>query len=194
VSGTLENTASGTFSNLSVTVSKKKYSKLRFNFGFLLEADLGTSREYELDYPAVHLEEDVVLTPLAGKFTAIRNSRGIYITGQLQSEIEVECARCLEPINLPLEIQLDDLFYYPPGTTPPGEFAVGEDRFIDLAPLVRQISLLELPMQPICWPDCKGLCAECGQNFNEGGCDCIEDDIDPRLTILKSLLNSSKEA
>lgn len=171
-------------------MGKKKLSKLKFNFGFLLEADMGTSREYELNYPSVHLEEDVVLTPLTGKFTAIRNSEGIYITGQLHSQTEVECARCLETIQLPITIQLDDLFYYPPYTTPPGEFPVGEDSFIDLAPLVRQLSVLEVPMQPFCKPDCKGLCIECGQNLNEGSCDCIFDEIDPRMAVLKSLLDS----
>lgn len=171
-------------------MGKKKFSKLRFNFGFLLEADLGTSREYELNYPSVHLEDDVVLTPLTGEFSAIRNSRGIYITGQLHSQIEGECARCLEATQLPISIPLDDLYYYPPNTAPPGEFAVGEDCFVDLGPLVRQVSLLEIPMQPFCKPDCKGLCAECGQNLNEGSCDCAQDDLDPRMAILKSLLDS----
>lgn len=171
-------------------MSKKKLSKLKFNFGFLLEADLGTSRDYELDYPAVHLEEDKVLTPLTGKFKAIRNSPGIYITGNLNTIINTECARCLDSIDLPITLQLDDLFYYPPGTAPPGEFAIGEDSFIDLAPLVRQLSELEIPMQPICRPDCQGLCMTCGQNLNEADCDCVDDDIDPRLAGLKSLLDS----
>jgi uncharacterized protein len=171
-------------------MSKKKFSKLKFNFGFLLEADLGTSREYELNYPSVHLEDDVILTPLTGKFSAIRNSRGIYITGRLHSQIEGECARCLEATQLPITIPLDDLFYYPPHTAPPGEFAVGEDCFVDLGPLVRQVSLLETPMQPFCKSDCKGLCVECGQNLNEGSCDCVEDDVDPRMAVLKSLLDS----
>lgn len=171
-------------------MGKKKLSKLKFNFGFLLEADLGTSRAYELDYPAVHLEEELVLSPLTGNFTAIRNSRGIYITGQLHTQIEAECSRCLDTVQLPITLQLDDLFYYPPHTTPPGEFAVGEDSFIDLAPLVRQLSMLETPMQPICKPDCKGLCVECGQNLNEAECDCEVDDIDPRMAALKALLDS----
>jgi uncharacterized protein len=171
-------------------MSKKKLSKLKFNFGFLLEADMGTTREYELNYPSVHLEEEVVLTPLTGKFTAIRNSEGIYITGHLHSQIETECARCLESIQLPITVQLDDLFYYPPHTAPPGEFSVGEDSFIDLAPLVRQLTFLEMPMQPFCKPDCQGLCVECGQNLNEGSCDCVFDDIDPRMAALKSLLDS----
>ena len=170
-------------------MGKKKLSKLKFNFGFLLEADLGTSREYELDYPAVHLEEDFVLSPLNGKFSAIKNSRGIYITGELNTIIDAECARCLETIQLPITLHLDDLFYYPPATAPPGEFAIGEDCFIDLAPLVRQLSELEVPMQPFCKPDCKGLCISCGQNLNESDCGCVDDDIDPRLAALKALLD-----
>ncbi|MCI0396979.1 MAG: DUF177 domain-containing protein [Chloroflexi bacterium] len=169
-------------------MSEKRASRLRFNFGFMFEADLGTSRTIELRYPTIQVE-DITLTPLTGTFTAIRNSKGIYITGPLHSKMESECARCLDSVTVPITIQLDDLFYYPPYTAPPGEFVVGEDGFLDLAPLVRELSLLEIPMQPFCRPDCKGLCPECGQNWNEGSCDCEKDDIDPRLAALRSLLD-----
>ncbi len=171
-------------------MSSNKGSKLRFNFGFLLEAITGTSRTMELDYPSILLEDDVTLTPLKGSFQAIRNSKGIYITGGLHSNVGAECARCLDPVHLAITIQLDELFYYPPQSTPPGEFSVGEDGFLDLAPLVRQLSLLEIPMQPFCRSDCKGICAECGQNLNEATCDCEIDTIDPRLASLRSLLDN----
>jgi len=171
-------------------MNSNKGSKLRFNFGFLLEAITGTSRTIELEYPSILLEDDVTLTPLTGNFQAIRNSKGIYITGQLHSHIGAECARCLDPLQLAINIQLDDLFYYPPQSTPVGEFSVGEDGFLDLAPLVRQLSLLEIPMQPFCRSDCKGICPECGQNLNEAACDCEIDRIDPRLASLRSLLDN----
>jgi uncharacterized protein len=164
---------------------------LRFNFGFLLEANYGTSRTIELDYPAIQLEDDVTLAPLTGKFQAIRNSKGIYVTGLLHSNIDVECARCLDPVTVPLQIQLDEMYNYPPETTPPGEYSVGEDGFIDLAPLVRQLSLLAIPMQLFCRVDCQGLCIECGHNLNEGDCHCPDDDVDPRLSILRELLDSN---
>lgn len=169
-------------------MTTKKTSRLRFNFGFLLEANLGTSRTIELDYPSILLEDELLLQPLEGVFQAIRNSKGIYITGALNSNIESECARCLEPVLLPIEIALDDLFYHPPQSAPPGEFSVGEDGFIDLAPLVRQLSLLEVPMQPICRPDCKGLCVACGENLNVAACQCDTESIDPRLSVLRDLL------
>lgn len=171
-------------------VSNPRPSRLRFNFGFLLEVNYGTSRTIELDYPDILLEDDLTLAPLTGTFQAIRNSKGIYITGQLFSNIDVECARCLDPFSLPIAIDLDELYHYPPHSAPPGEYFVGEDGFIDLAPLVRQISLLAIPMQPICREDCQGLCIECGHNLNDGDCGCVEEDIDPRLAKLGELFDS----
>ena len=170
-------------------MTTKRTSRLRFNFGFLLEANPGTSRTVELDYPSILLEDEVVLEPLSGAFQAYRNSKGIYVTGKLDSSVEGECARCLAPARMPIEIEMDELFYHPPQTAPQGEFAVGEDGFIDLAPLVRQMSLLAIPMQPFCQEDCKGLCADCGQNLNKGNCQCEVDAIDPRLSVLRDLLD-----
>jgi uncharacterized protein len=165
-------------------------SRLRFNVGFLLEADLGSSRTIELDYPSIELEDDVVLAPLLGVFRIIRNSKGVYFTGTLHSKIEAECARCLEPVEVLIDIQLDDLFYYPPESAPPGEYPVPESGIVDLAPLVRQVSLLEIPMQPFCREDCQGLCVVCGQNLNHEHCDCHVEEIDPRLSVLRTLLDA----
>ncbi len=162
---------------------------LRFNFGFLIKAGVGISRSVELSYPSIILKGDLTLSPLTGTFQADRNSKGIYVSGRLYSVMEAECARCLDPINLPVTIELNDLFYYPPNSAPEGEFSVGEDGFLDLDLLVRQLSLLEVPMQPVCQPDCKGLCSMCGQNLNYKQCDCEHDEIDPRLESLRKLLD-----
>jgi uncharacterized protein len=67
---------------------------------------------------------------------------------------------------------------------------VGEDGMIDLAPLVRELSLLALPIKVLCRPDCQGLCQECGANLNLGDCGCAENEIDPRLAALGSLLKN----
>jgi uncharacterized protein len=173
-------------------VSNKRHSQLRFNFGFLLEANYGTSREIELDYPQAQVSEDVTLAPLQGTFAATRTSRGIYITGELHSSASIECVRCLETAVLPITMHLDELFYYPPSEASPGEFAVGEDGFIDLGPLLRDLSLLEVPVQSFCRPDCRGICPKCGQNLNEALCHCQEEGVDERLTVLRNLLDSEE--
>lgn len=165
-----------------------KLSRLRFNFGFLLEADYGTSRLIELDYPSITLSEDVTLTPLRGSFTATRTTEGIYIQGQLTSSMSMECVRCLEEAVIAVDISLDELYFYPPYSAPEGEPVVGDDGMIDLAPLVREISLLSLPIKVLCRPDCQGLCQNCGANLNFGDCGCVVDEIDPRLSVLQSML------
>lgn len=169
-------------------MSNKRPSKLRFNVGFLLEAPLGTSRQVELSYPTIWVSEDLTLTPLTGTFTMTRTSEGIYLSGTLESAYIVECVRCLGEANVAVQIKPDDLFYYPPATVPEGEFFVRENGFLDLAPLVRELSLLEMPIRPICSATCQGLCKECGQNLNEADCGCVVEELDPRMAVLRQLL------
>lgn len=174
-------------------MEKQHPSRLRFNFGFLIEARLGTSRTIELDYPSIDVV-DVTLSPLQGKLEVTRTSEGVYLSGKLHTATAVACVRCLEDTLVPLQVSLEELLYYPPWGAPPGELFIGEDGYIDLAPLVRELTLLELPIQPICRPDCQGLCQECGFNLNDGDCGCTNDEIDPRLAALKSLLNGEDAA
>ena len=169
-----------------------KLSRLRFNFGFLLEADFGTIRRIELDYPSIKLSDDLTLTPLKGVITATRTTEGIYIQGELESAAALECVRCLTETIVSLDFTLDELFYYPPQSAPPGENYVGEDGMIDLAPLVRELSLLSRPIKVLCRPDCLGLCQECGANLNDGDCGCDDEVIDPRLAALQQLLNEER--
>lgn len=173
---------------------KQRLSRLRFNFGHLLEGPRGAHRDVELDYPEVEVSEDVTLAPLQGEFRATRTGEGIYLSGKLNSVVETECTRCLDTVRLPISFQLDDLFYYPPSTAPAGELSVGEEGIVDLAPLMRELSLLEIPMQIFCREDCKGICVECGKNLNEGPCDCVFDDIDPRMAALRTLLDKDDES
>ena len=47
---------------------------------------------------------------------------------------------------------------------------VPEDAQIDLRPLLREYALLEIPINPVCKPDCKGLCPICGEDLNLRDC------------------------
>ncbi len=170
-------------------MSNSRPSRLRFNFGFLLESPIGTFRDVELDYPSIVVAQDMTLVPLTGKFIATRISEGIFLSGELHSNIDLQCVRCLEDLNVPLTINIDELFYYPPHAAPELAYVVGANGFIDLAPLVRELAWLDVPIQPICKKDCQGLCMECGHNLNLSDCGCETDYIDPRLSILKQLLD-----
>ena len=69
------------------------------------------------------------------------------------------------------------------------DYLMIEDQKIDLdSPLLEAI-MLEFPYTFVCKEDCKGLCTKCGKDLNEGDCDCLKKEIDPRLAILQKLLD-----
>lgn len=68
------------------------------------------------------------------------------------------------------------------------EYILVPEEQLDLDELIREDILLDLPTKYLCSEDCRGLCLKCGKNLNEGDCGCDTKEIDPRLEILKSLL------
>jgi uncharacterized protein len=105
----------------------------------------------------------------------------IRLQGHLETGITVSCARCLEPIRVPVALDFD-LFYQPVQTIArEGEEEVsGADLEIGfyhgnglmLEDALKEQILLALPMKNLCRADCKGLCPQCGQNLNTKQCGC----------------------
>ena len=65
---------------------------------------------------------------------------------------------------------------------------------IDITQFARDAIMLSIPLKPICSENCKGLCAECGQNLNVGKCKCGKKRIDPRWKDLKGLFGNSPKS
>jgi uncharacterized protein len=158
---------------------------LKLNVGFLLAQSAGYQRIIELDLPCVRLEDDLVLNYLQGDLRLSRNSRGILAQGVFRTGVVGECVRCLTPTLVPVEFEIEELFTSPP--TADAAYSVDDTGILDLAPLFREETILAVPMGVLCRPDCAGLCPECGQNLNEGVCDCASNEIDPRLKVLGML-------
>lgn len=118
----------------------------------------------------------------------------IRVFGDLQTKIEMACARCLEPLIEDVHREFD-LFYRPlVARAKPNEeerlkaddtdigFFQGEGMF--LADVLCEQVLLSLPMKVICRSDCRGLCPSCGANLNHEECRCETHAADPRLAPL----------
>jgi uncharacterized protein len=142
------------------------------------------------------LNEVKQLEPLEVNATAELLEGQIRVTGELQTRIEMVCARCLEPVIE--EVHRDfDLFYQPLLKGTPNEeerlkdddteigFFEGEGLF--LADVLKEQVLLSLPMKVICQSDCRGLCPHCGANLNQEQCRCERPTSDPRLAPLARL-------
>ncbi len=172
-------------------MSKTKQHPLRLNVGSLLHQGAGTSLEFEFDLPALQVGDDLELSFLRGALRLTRTGEGLYIDGPLESEIELECDRCLTPLSHSLAVTVGELLYYPPRPGADPSENVPETAMLDLRPLVREHFLLDMPMHALCREDCKGLCPECGGNLNEKEHEHPETELDPRFAALKSLLHDS---
>ncbi|GAB4546987.1 MAG: hypothetical protein OHK0023_07550 [Anaerolineae bacterium] len=158
---------------------------LKFQVGALLTEPKGHFKEQELTIPRVRIAEDVMVEYLRGLLRFSRTSRGILVQGKLHTTLPADCTRCLTPIEVPVTLELEEVYVYPPEASV--EFTLSDDGILDLASLLRQEVLLETPIGVLCKEDCLGLCLECGQNLNEGPCTCNREGIDPRLAALAAL-------
>lgn len=110
----------------------------------------------------------------------------------MQAEVMTECVRCLTDFAQPLSIDFTELYAFTPHSVTESGLLVPETGKIDLAPLVREEMLLAIPISPLCREDCKGLCPICGENLNETTCHHDDESIDPRLSVLKALLQKGQ--
>ena len=164
---------------------------LRLNVGFLLNKNTGYSRNFEFDEPAVQLGDDLDVTDLHGAIQLTRSGEGLYAHGSLEASTTLKCVRCLQPYQHTLRLELDDLFAFPPMRESDPLLSIPENGTLDLNPIVREYFLLDVPIQPLCRKDCRGLCPVCGESLNESVCNHVEDEIDPRLEALRKLVDKS---
>jgi uncharacterized protein len=164
-------------------------SPLRLNVGFLLNKNVGYSRNFEFEIPHTVVDGDLEVQNLTGTLHATRTGQGVYLHGALTASTIAECVRCLDEFDLVLTAELDELFVYPPQKDVEPELTISEEAILDLNPILRELFILDIPIQPVCRTDCKGLCPVCGENRNEQQCEHPEEDIDPRMAVLKSLLD-----
>jgi uncharacterized protein len=154
------------------------------------EASVGKDEEYKVAAP-VRLELDVH-----------KDGEAYRVTGRVATRLQLECGRCLEPFEIPVDSAFE-LRYVPlpmavggPGSEE-AEREVTEDDLttafykedsIDLGELMHEQFVLALPMKPLCRETCKGLCVHCGTNLNKETCNCAPQWTDPRLAALKGLI------
>jgi len=168
---------------------------MRFNVAQLLKKATGSSRRYQVREGIEGIDPGLIIRePLVGQIEMVRTADGILVRGELITALELQCDRCLEPFIQKVGFEIEEEFHPAIDMSTGGklpcdeaETRIDEHHILDLTELIRQSIFLTLPMHPLCRLDCPGLCDRCGQNLNEGPCDCKESIVDPRLEMLKEL-------
>jgi uncharacterized protein len=124
------------------------------------------------------------------------------VTGRAVTRLEMDCSRCVEPFQIPVEAAFDLRYVPHDQNSGEGEREIADedlstayyrDGLLDVIDLLREQFQLALPMKPLCAEDCRGLCPACGANLNGTDCSCAPKWEDPRLATLKGLVYRDKE-
>jgi len=132
------------------------------NVASLLKEPVGSSQSYDISGRIGEEVEGFV----EGNAKVIRISQGVLVQCKLNAEVKLICSRCLNaflcPISftaeeefLPISDVSDDLALSSPEQSE--EFTIDYKNILDLGELIRQYVLLNLPMKPLCRPDCPGM-------------------------------------
>lgn len=114
----------------------------------------------------------------------INTGNDIEVRAHVNAEVATECNRCLDKISLPINFDFVEVIEE--------NSDVVQDELLDLDAVVIENIIVNIPMRVVCSEDCPGLCPMCGHNLKEGPCDCKNENIDPRLAVLKRLKDGNK--
>ncbi len=151
----------------------------------LSEYQEGVVKEVEHSYDPKELDLEFVdlhyARPLQMKGTVEKGQDTLTFRGEIRSEVENMCGRCLK--QTPRKLKKDFEFYYE---------TYGKE-FVDTTDDIRETLILDHPPAYVCKESCKGLCPQCGVNRNEKTCKCPPETRNRVFANLKNLLKGKKE-
>lgn len=125
---------------------------------------------------------------------------GVLVSGSITGRAIGECGRCLDEVVEVVDFPIQELFVYPERAKAAEDAGDDEedvreleDDMIDLEPVLRDSVVTALPFQPLCSPDCPGLCSICGVHLADVA-EHKHDVVDPRWSALQSIIDETKES
>jgi len=149
----------------------------------------------------LNIQDIPVSAPVTARLELNKTRQEIIISGMVSAELDLQCSRCLNDFKRKLDIPVN-VVYHPIDEIGMETHALKDDELdlgfysgdeLDLQELLKEQLLLNIQMKPLCDENCKGICPNCGADLNVAECNCKKREVDPRLEVLKNLLNKRKE-
>ena len=148
--------------------------------------------------PVESLEQPEVLSlgPVRWRGQVVFADPGFYLKARLSYDQSLSCNRCLKPIVEHMEPEVELMIVVERPRAVAGEHELKEDELgvltipeevLETDPILLEQLQLNVPMKPLCQPDCKGFCPQCGADLNAGECSCDTPTGDPRFAALADL-------
>ena len=128
-----------------------------------------------------------------------KHDRQFSVEGNAKLVVDIPCDRCLEPVATVFDLNI--LRITKGNVTDESEVEsedLDEANYIDgytldVDQLVGSEILIGWPTKILCSEDCKGICNVCGQNLNQGTCNCEDTSLDPRMSVIRDVFKNFKE-
>ena len=122
------------------------------------------------------------------------SGKKLVITGQADITLNIPCDRCLEDVEVPFSLDFEKHVNLEAENDKESDETNYIDGYnLDVDKLLYNEILIGWPMKVLCSEDCKGICSVCGQNLNEGTCDCEDTGLDPRMSVIRDVFKNFKE-
>lgn len=135
-------------------------------------------------------------TPLRSEANIVKAGQSVFIKGNVQAGLCLQCVRCLKAFSYPLFSTFEVTLHPLKGTSLGEEVElVGkemESSFFErgelhLSEIACEQIFLEIPYQPLCYEGCKGLCPVCGKDLNLSSCECVKEESPTGFSVLRKL-------
>ena len=142
------------------------------------------------------VDEITLARPINVDLELVPEAEQIKLNGQLQGAVRLRCSRCLQDYVLKLDEPIDLLLLHPLPADTPEEIDLRPEDLdteffdgvtIDVDRVVAEQIFLALPQQPLCRPDCQGLCSGCGADLNREACKCEKRETPSPFDVLRSV-------
>ena len=130
--------------------------------------------------------------PVLAEGSVTNHAGALVLEGTARSLLDLACDRCGKEFSREKVVELNSLVAQELEDEENDEILLLEGTELDLDQVVREAFVLAMDTKNLCSDDCKGLCAKCGANLNDGPCGC-KPDVDPRLAVLAQLLDKETE-
>lgn len=148
---------------------------LRWYLRDLQHGPVSTTGQLERHDPVWDEADLRLLEPVIVEGELQSTDDGAYLwRGHVHSRVAGDCRRCLAEVSLDIDDDIDVVFSADPELAEdPGVYPISpRAELVDVTTAVREELLLRVSAFPLCRPECKGLCAECGADLNAGACLC----------------------
>lgn len=165
--------------------------------------NLGKSYHYDINEACVKSEDFRCIKPVVGSVDFTNTGRLIVVRGHFNTEVELDCSRCLEKVPMPVEVKVEEQLPIKNFAVEPVEdedideeeevAGFFENNIFDLSEYLRQAIVVQMPIKALCSDVCKGLCPTCGANLNDAPCNCPVVIEDSPFAALKGMLEEEGE-